>query len=449
MIAQEWRKNHKVLKETRKGDYTVEIHVVQSGETIWSIAQQYGESAQRIIQHNDVTNPRGLVPGQALIILHPETVYTVRWGDTLRSIAQRYGVSVVELLQNNPGITISSSLYPGQTIVIAYQGEKRREISVNGYAYPYINRNVLQWALPFLTDLTIFGYGFTLNGDLIPIDDQPLINLAYQYQAAPILLLSSITEDGNFSGERASRLFQDQELQNKVIDNVIDVMVEKGYMGIDVDFEYIEPQDSQAYVDFLKNVVAKMHEFGFSVNTDLAPKTSTGQKGLLYESHNYAAIGAVSDTVLLMTYEWGYTYGPPMAVAPLNQVEDVVRYAVTQIPPQKIYMGIPNYGYDWILPYERGITRATTIGNAYAVEIAARNHAEIQFDETAQSPHFTYQGPAGRTHVVWFEDVRSIQAKYDLMDRYSLMGAGYWNIMRPFAQNWAFLSGAYQIRKRV
>lgn len=425
------------------------IHVVQGGETVWSIAQRYGVSSQRIIQYNDVTNPRDLVPGQSLIILQPETVYTVVRGDTLRSIAQRYGVSIVELLQNNPGITISSSLYPGQTVVIAYQGEKRREISVNGYAYPYINRSVLQRALPFLTDLTIFGYGFTVDGDLIPIDDQPLINLAYQYQAAPILLLSSITEDGNFSGERASRLFQDQTLQNKVLDNLAAVMVEKGYQGIDVDFEYIDPQDSQAYVEFLQNVVTKMHGFGFSVNTDLAPKTSSEQKGLLYESHNYAAIGAVTDTVLLMTYEWGYTYGPPMAVAPLNRVEEVVRYAVTQIPAQKIYMGIPNYGYDWILPYERGITKATIIGNAYAVEIAARNNVEIQYDEIAQSPNFTYQDQNGRKHVVWFEDARSIQAKYDLLDRYGLLGGGYWNIMRPFAQNWTFLSGNYRIRKRV
>ncbi|MBS5659858.1 MAG: hypothetical protein KHW79_01085, partial [Clostridiales bacterium] len=146
---------------------------------------------------------------------------------------------------------------------------------------------------------------------------------------------------------------------------------------------------------------------------------------------------------------WGYTYGPPMAVAPLNKVAEVLDYAVTEIPPEKILMGIPNYGYDWQLPFERGVTRATTIGNQQAIEIAARYGAEIQFDETAQSPYFEYFTRNGVKHVVWFEDIRSIQQKLDLADEFRLRGVGYWNIMRPFAQNWALISALYDVQKVV
>lgn len=338
---------------------------------------------------------------------------------------------------------------PGQTLVIDFTEEKRRSLVINSYAYPYINQDVLRRALPYLTYLTIFGYGFTLEGDLIEIDDQPLINLAYEYRTAPVMLISSITEEGTFSGSKASVLFNDVNLQNKVIDNIIDIMVEKGYVGLDVDFEYIEPKDGEAYLRFLENVISQLHPMGFFVNTDLAPKTSGRQAGLLYEAHNYPEIGAISDTVLLMTYEWGYTYGPPMAVAPLNKVAEVLDYAVTEIPPEKILMGIPNYGYDWQLPFERGVTRATTIGNQQAIEIAARYGAEIQFDETAQSPYFEYFTRNGVKHVVWFEDIRSIQQKLDLADEFRLRGVGYWNIMRPFAQNWALISALYDVQKVV
>jgi len=146
---------------------------------------------------------------------------------------------------------------------------------------------------------------------------------------------------------------------------------------------------------------------------------------------------------------WGYTYGPPMAVAPLNKVAEVLDYAVTEIPPEKILMGIPNYGYDWQLPFERGVTRATTIGNQQAIEIAARYGAEIQFDETAQSPYFEYFTRNGVKHVVWFEDIRSIQQKLDLADEFRLRGVGYWSIMRPFAQNWALISALYDVQKVV
>lgn len=138
-----------------------------------------------------------------------------------------------------------------------------------------------------------------------------------------------------------------------------------------------------------------------------------------------------------------------MAVAPLDKVRQVVAYGVTEIPPQKILMGLPNYGYDWLLPFEKGVTRATSIGNQYAVEIAAKNRASIRFDETAQSPYFEYWDLLGRKHVVWFEDVRSMQAKFQLMDEYSLLGGGYWNLMRPFNQNWGLLATRYEIRKAV
>lgn len=425
------------------------IHTVQPGDTIWGLARRYGVSPNRIISDNSIVNPRDLPIGQSLIILLPETVYTVRPGDTLESVAARFSIPEISLLQNNPALISAPYLRVGQSLTIHFQEPKRREVNVNGYAYPYIQKNILRHALPYLTYLTIFGYGFTEDGELIPIDDQPLINEAYKYRAAPVMLLTSLTEDGNFSGQRASLLFRNPALQDKIFDKTIAVMKEKGYLGLDIDFEFVDAEDAGDFQNFLRRATERMHAEGFFVNVDLAPKTSAAQTGLLYEAHDYAAIGALADTVLLMTYEWGYTYGPPMAVAPLNKVRQVVEYGVSAIPAEKIMLGLANYGYDWILPFEKGITRATAIGNEYAVEIAQRYGVPIRFEQLAQSPTFEYWGRIGRKHVVWFEDVRSIQGKYDLIDEFALRGGGYWNIMRPFAQNWAFVNARYSIRKVV
>ena len=148
-----------------------------------------------------------------------------------------------------------------------------------------------------------------------------------------------------------------------------------------------------------------------------------------------------------MTYEWGYTYGPPMAVAPINNVKTVLNYALTEIPPEKILLGIPNYGYDWKLPYIRGESMAETIGNLQAVQRAKLFGAEIQFDEIAQTPFYTYTAKDGSEHIVWFEDARSIKAKLALIQDNNLRGAGYWNTMRPFPQNWAFLNNTFEIEK--
>lgn len=424
----------------------MQIYVVRPGDTIRNIAARFGVSYQRILSDNGLSVGDTLVVGQALLILFPDRIYTVRPGDTLTTIAREEGTSVGTLRRNNPELILNPTLYPGQQLTISFAEEKRRSLTVGGYAYPNINRITLRTTLPYLSRLTIFGYGFTENGNLITISDLPLIEAALSENAAPYMLLSSITENGNFSGERASLLFRNRALQDEVLSAIIETMQRKGYQGLDIDFEYIEPEDAAGFIAFLENAAEKLHAAGYPLHVDLAPKTRRDQPGLLYEAHDYGAIGAIADTVLLMTYEWGYTYGPPLAVAPINQVRRVVEYAVSEIPREKILMGIPNYGYDWTLPYEKG-DRAQNIGVQAAVQLAARYGAEIQFDRGSASPFFYYQDAQRRQHIVWFEDIRSIEAKYQLADEFGLLGTGYWTIMRPFRQNWAFLGAVYNIRK--
>ena len=98
-------------------------------------------------------------------------------------------------------------------------------------------------------------------------------------------------------------------------------------------------------------------------------------------------------------------------------------------------MGIPNYGHDWPLPFVRGVTEAANIGNHEAIEIAALNNAAIQYDDISQAPFSEYTRD-GVGHIVWFEDVRSILAKLNLVTEYGFRGVDYWQLMRPFRQNW-------------
>ena len=129
--------------------------------------------------------------------------------------------------------------------------------------------------------------------------------------------------------------------------------------------------------------------------------------------------------------------------AGLSRLRRVVEYALTEIPPEKILLGIPNYGYDWTLPFVQGESRATSISNQYAVTLAADNGVDISYDSQAQAPFFRYRDDMGREHEVWFEDARSIRAKLSLISRYNLRGAGYWNLMRPFPQNWLVLNSMF------
>lgn len=423
------------------------IHVVQPGETIYSLAVEYNVPMSQIALDNGLETPLRLVVGQALVIRFPQVVHTVQSGESLSSIARLYQVSLRTLYQNNPILAGRENLWPGETLVIAYRDEPTESIFVNAYAYTDISDHLLYSTLPFLSYLTPFTYGFTPTGELVVPDDTRLIAAARSRGVASLMHLSTLTEEGGFSNELAHLILNDRSLQEKVTNNIITTLREKGYRGLDVDFEYVFAEDAAAYADFLASLTQRLNPLGYPVIAALAPKVSADQRGALYEGHDFAAIGAAVNEVLLMTYEWGYTYGPPMAVAPVPNVRQVVEYALTEIPAEKIWLGVPNYGYDWPLPYVRGLTRATSLSSQQAVALARRYRAEIQYDERAQSPWFRYTDELGVVHEVWFEDARSVQAKLSLISEYGLVGAGYWNLMREFPQNWLVLSSLYQIRQ--
>ncbi|SFR92226.1 glycosyl hydrolase family 18 protein [Anaeromicropila populeti] len=136
-----------------------------------------------------------------------------------------------------------------------------------------------------------------------------------------------------------------------------------------------------------------------------------------------------------------------MAVAPLNQVKKVLDYAVTAIPPEKIFMGMPNYAYDWTLPFVRGTSAAQSLGNVAAVDLARQYNTTIQYDDVSQAPYFYYTDSNEAQHVVWFDDARSILAKLTTASEYNLHGVSYWNIMKFFPQNWLVANQIFSIRK--
>lgn len=417
------------------------IHVVKSGETIYSIAQLYDVSADRIVYDNELAAQQNLVPGQALLILMPSRVHIVREGQTVEQIAEEYSITVKNLYQNNPFLLNQTYLLEGQSLVISYEGEPLMQGRISGYAYPFIEPYILREVLLYIDEILIFSYGFTAEGELIPpqIDETWGIQEAWNQQVEPILVLTPFAETGTFNSGLIQILSENETVQDNLIENLLETVREKGYVGVDVDFEYIRPEDRVGYADFVNRLRETMNENGYRVSVALAPKTSSYQKGLLYEAMDYHLLGQSANTVFLMTYEWGYTYGPLLPVAPLPNVRQVLEYALTEIPKEKIVLGIPNYGYSWPLPYERGVTKARLIGNVEANVIAAERGVEIQYDERYQSPFFYYE-IGGRRYEVWFEDVRSIYAKLQLAAEKDIRGVGYWNLMRPFRANWLLVN---------
>ena len=420
------------------------IYTVKAGDSLNEISRRFGIPISRIIADNALRYPDNLVVGQHLIIMSDTVRHVIKEGQTLYSLSLELEVPLDELLAANPDVN-PFSLQIGDVINIPLAEEvERRPAIINGYAYTNITDRALECALPFLTFLSPFSYSLTPDGELAAPPDERLIERAKESAVMPLMVVTNISE-GTFSTEVLSQILASEDARERLISSIMTELENKGYYGVNLDIEYISPDDKDAYNDFLRELSERLHNENYILITSVAPKYSADQQGILYESHDYKVQGEVADYVIIMTYEWGFTYSSPMSVQPIEEVRKVLEYAITEIPSEKIIMGMPNYGYNWNLPYTRG-TAATSIGLSAALDTAIKHNSEILYDEKTQTPYYYYT-ENGTGHVVWFDDAKSIDAKLRLVDEFNLAGASYWTINRCFIPNWEIAANLFDIIK--
>ncbi|MEK4439364.1 MULTISPECIES: glycosyl hydrolase family 18 protein [Niallia] len=428
----------------------MQIHVVRNNQTLTGIAAAYGTTVNDIVEANDLPNPDRLVIGQALVIPIIGSFYWVQSGDTLWSIAQRFRLNYEQLASIN-SIAVNQPLQVGLRLYIPERPQ--RPVESNAYVEPrgtYVAPNLeesAREAAPYLTYLAPFSFQALRDGGL----KEPLLNnfpeIAQRNNNVLMMVITN-QENDQFSDELGRILLNEKTIQNNFLHNIVTTAKKYGFQDIHFDFEYLRPEDREAYNRFLRRAKNRFSQEGWLISTALAPKTSATQKGKWYEAHDYRAHGEIVDFVVIMTYEWGYSGGPAMAVSPIGPVRDVLEYAITEMPPSKIMMGQNLYGYDWTLPFVEG-TVAKALSPQAAIQLAADYNAEILYDQKAQAPYFKYTDSEGRLHEVWFEDARSIQAKFNLIKELDLRGISYWKLGLAFPQNWLLLADNFHITKRT
>ncbi|MDF2789157.1 MAG: spore gernimation protein [Neobacillus sp.] len=427
----------------------MQIHVVKRNESLTTIARAYNTTVNDIVDANDIPNPNNLVVGQAMVIPIVGSFYYVQPGDSLWSIGQKVGVPYQQIASANR-ISLNQQLYVGFRLYIPPRPKRRGEF--NAYVEPRgtsvapILESSARDAAPYLTYLAPFSFQALRDGSL----KEPLLNnFPAIARANRNVLMMVITnqENDQFSDELGRILLNDIPIQDRFLNNIVATAKKYGFRDIHFDFEFLRPADREAYNQFLRKAKTRFASEGWLISTALAPKTSATQKGKWYEAHDYRAHGQIVDFVVIMTYEWGYSGGPAMAVSPIDQVRRVLEYAITEMPPNKILMGQNLYGYDWTLPFVQGSV-AKAVSPQQAIELAAANNVPIQYDTKAQAPFFRYTAADGKQHEVWFEDARSIQAKFNLIKELGIRGMSYWKLGLAFPQNWLLIVENFNVVKR-
>jgi spore germination protein len=486
------------------------IYVVQNGDTLYTIARRFNVSLTEVLTFNALIHPEQLIVGQALWIPGPPSTtlqYTLITGDTLFKLSQTFNTTVRAITQensiNNPnivrtGLTIAipgwmqiayiirpedtlysiagrfnsplnllirvnqlsnpGLIFPGQIIRIPLRPAaltRKPSTTIGYFQLTDRERDVtslshsLAVIAPYITYGAIFQFPISPRGSIvIPNSTERVIRIMKDAGVAPLMVLTNWGA-GGFDSELARTVLNNESLKSNVINELSGLLKRMGLAGVNIDFENMFPEDRPIYNDFIRDLVNTLRPQGLKVVVTIAPKFSDLPSAPWVGAFDYATLGELADLIFIMTYEWGWIGGAPLAVAPIQMVNRALKFALSQIPAQKIIQGVPFYGYNWPLP-DTPENLAVPVNLVEVYDLAYRFHAVIRYDPVSEAPWFRYTDERNQQHEVWFEDARSVEVKYLLSKSLGLKGVGWWSYVNEpygFPQNWPVLSGIVQVSK--
>lgn len=425
----------------------MEIYVVKPNDTIYSIANKFDVSATQLIRDNELEFPNELVPGQTIVIVYPKEFYLVKEGDTIESIAKEHGISQMQLLRNNPFLA-DSPLYPGESLTIRYN--TTNTITTQGYIFPYIDNEILRKTLPSLTYVSIYNYRAVNEGNIITyIDDTEVIKIAKEYGTIPLMMTTTMSPQGNPDIETAYGLLLNETYQDTLVNNTLRIMKDKGYMGINIVFNYINLNSLYLYERMILKFRAKLADEGFLLFITINPIIKYINNELVFDEINYSNIAESVDRITFLQFIWGTNYGPPLPVNSIYKLRAVVESALTTLQSKQLLVGYSLISYDWQLPYVPGTSYANALSINSSLRLAQDVGATIEFDLVSQSPFFNYIQGDKSEHIVWAVDARSIEALMQLITSDDLCGASFWNLMVYTAQLWLVINSQFEIIKLI
>ncbi|MYL37437.1 LysM peptidoglycan-binding domain-containing protein [Halobacillus litoralis] len=416
------------------------LYTVKPGDSLWKIADQYETSTDVLKKVNGITNGARIMPGQSVII--PGNTYHVTDGDTLWKVARMHQTSMANLKERNR--LTSDIIVPGQTLHIP---ESRKKPITAGAFFipgsPVKNQQSIDYYGDYLSALGMFEYRPDENGTLSRMSGEDSISRTWKKGLVPHATITNLTEEG-FDPDLAHRLLSNETKRKDLIEHIAGLVDEKQYKGVIIDFESLHQKDRSHFNTFIQDLSGRLHKIGGEVGTALPPMTGAYAPAH-HQAYDYKTIGEAVDFVFLMTYNWHWLGGVPGAIAPIKKVDAVMNYAVTAIPKEKIFLGIAMYAYDWNTAKPEDVK---AYSQQQAVDTAVEHQRPIQYDYEKGSPWFTYTDQQGDLHEVWFEDARSILAKYRLVKKYDIQGVGGWKTGLDFPQAGFLLKEEFIIKKR-
>ncbi len=244
------------------------------------------------------------------------------------------------------------------------------------------------------------------------------------YQVWPMFTNSNMSE--------TSKMLSDYKSRENVINQIIKYIKQYNLDGINIDFEGMYETDKDNFSRFLIEIRPRLNEIGAVLSVDVTAPDGAPEWSLCYDRYT---IGKVADYVMFMAYDqYGVSATKAGTTAGHNWVEANVKKFLGQeeVKAEKIILGIPFYTRVWKEINGNVISSVVNIGN---VNNLIPSNATKTWDEDLQQYYVEYK-KGGATYKIWVEDEKSIEAKLDLVSKYNLGGAAYWEYDRATNSIW-------------
>ncbi|WP_088068924.1 glycosyl hydrolase family 18 protein [Gottfriedia luciferensis] len=393
---------------------------VKPGDSLNKISAQYKLNVKTFAHLNGLEKNDKLVIGQAMII--PGTTYYVRGSETLWDIAFRHSISV-ELLKSKNNLT-NDKIIAGQKLFIPSISKKK--IWTGTYFIPK-NKKTNNWMLDHykktLTSIFIFEYHSTKQGNLIKVKENGSIKQAWKKDITPYATFTNISDKG-FDPSSFHVLISNKTLRKKLISTIYNLLDRNDLKGINLDLEMVNSNDRENLNQFLKELSVKLHRSKMELIIAMPPKEADNIPSY-YNAYDYKTLGKYVDKMFIMAYNWHWSSSTSGPIAPIQNVRKSLQYAVSVVPNSKLLLGIPQYAYDWPIT---GIRTGIAYSTQNAINMYQKYESQVYYDQEASAPAFRYLDKNGTQHEVWFEDPRSLLAKFHLAKEFGLAGLGCWHI---------------------
>ncbi len=265
-------------------------------------------------------------------------------------------------------------------------------------------------------------YSVTPLGEVVSGDAGALMEAVKNTGSKPLALVSNIYR-GKFDQSVVHTILSNKTTRQRTIENIAKVLKDKGFAGVNIDFENVSPADRQLYTDFIGALAQRIKPEGFMVSISVPAKKKEDPSNSWSAAFDYWSLGQIADRVMIMTYDEHWSTAPAGPIASVEWVEMMLKFATSAIPSHKILMGLPAYGYDWAV----GSRYSRSVRAYEAVELVKTGQVQAGWDDAAKVPFYTYLSGKQR-RIAYYEDAKSASYKIDLVAKYKLGGIAVWRL---------------------